>query len=93
VFCERCAALTRRLTYDPLAGPHAELLTGSCIWENEASWSIARTSRCPLFGFPVWRTCWQQRRSALDFLSQFLRGAPANRRGSARSLKAARAVD
>jgi hypothetical protein len=22
----------------------------------------------------VWRTCWQQGRSALDFLSQFLRG-------------------
>jgi hypothetical protein len=24
----------------------------------------------------VWRTCWQQGRSALDFLSQFLRGTP-----------------
>jgi len=24
----------------------------------------------------VWRTCWQQGRSALDFLSQLLRGAP-----------------
>jgi hypothetical protein len=25
----------------------------------------------------VWRTCWQQGRSALDFLSQLLRGKPA----------------
>jgi hypothetical protein len=25
---------------------------------------------------PVWRTCWQQGRSALDFLSQLLRGTP-----------------
>ena len=24
----------------------------------------------------VWRTCWQQGRSAVDFLSQLLRGAP-----------------
>jgi hypothetical protein len=24
----------------------------------------------------VWRTCWQQGRSALDFLSQLLRGTP-----------------
>jgi hypothetical protein len=24
----------------------------------------------------VWRTCWQQGRSALDFLSQILRGTP-----------------
>src|SRR5262249_17980827 len=24
----------------------------------------------------VWRTCWQQGRSALDFLSHFLRGKP-----------------
>jgi hypothetical protein len=24
----------------------------------------------------VWRTCWQQGRSALDFLSQRLRGTP-----------------
>jgi hypothetical protein len=25
----------------------------------------------------VWRTCWQQQRSALDFLSHLLRGGPA----------------
>jgi len=25
----------------------------------------------------VWRTCWQQGRCALDFLSQLLRGMPA----------------
>jgi hypothetical protein len=25
----------------------------------------------------VWRTCWQQGRSALDFLSQLLRGPPS----------------
>jgi hypothetical protein len=35
VFCERCAALTRQLQYDPLAEPRAELLTGSCIWTDE----------------------------------------------------------
>ena len=35
MFCERCAQLTRRLTWDPLAEPRAELLTGSCIWMDE----------------------------------------------------------
>jgi hypothetical protein len=44
--------------------------------ENGTLWSIARTSRCPPFGFPVWRTCWQQQRSTLDLLSQLIRGAP-----------------
>jgi len=47
VFCERCAALTRRLTYDPLAKPRAELLTGSCIWTDERCrpWCSACTDR------------------------------------------------
>ncbi len=35
MFCERCAELTRQLTFDPLAEPLAELLTGSCIWADE----------------------------------------------------------
>lgn len=35
MFCEQCAELTRRLTYDLLAEPRAELLTGSCIWRDE----------------------------------------------------------
>lgn len=35
MFCERCTELTRRLTFDPLAEPRAELFTGSCIWSDE----------------------------------------------------------
>jgi hypothetical protein len=47
VFCKRCATLTRRLTYDPLAEPHAELLTGSCIWTDERcrDWCSACTDK------------------------------------------------
>ncbi len=33
LFCERCALLVRRLAYDPVAKPYAELMSGSCIWE------------------------------------------------------------
>lgn len=42
MFCERCAPITRRLVYDPAAEPHAELMTGSCIWPDETSreWCI-----------------------------------------------------
>lgn len=42
MFCERCASLTRRLTYDPAAQPYAELMSGSCIWPDEISrgWCI-----------------------------------------------------
>jgi hypothetical protein len=35
MFCERCAALTRRLSYDPAAQASAELLSGSCMWRDE----------------------------------------------------------
>jgi hypothetical protein len=35
MFCERCAPLTRRLIYDPAAEPHAELMSGSCMWPDE----------------------------------------------------------
>ena len=31
----------------------------------------------------VWRTCWQQGRSALDYLSQLLRGPPSQDRAIA----------
>lgn len=37
MFCERCAPLTRRLNYDPAAEPHAELMSGSCMWPDEIS--------------------------------------------------------
>ncbi len=37
MFCERCAILTRRLIYDPAAEPHAELMSGSCMWPDEIS--------------------------------------------------------
>jgi hypothetical protein len=37
MFCKRCAALTRRLTFDPTAEPSAELLSGSCMWPDEFS--------------------------------------------------------
>jgi hypothetical protein len=47
LFCEHCAALTRRLIYDPLAEPRAELLTGSCIWTDERcrGWCSACTAK------------------------------------------------
>jgi hypothetical protein len=35
MFCERCAPLTRNLTFDTLAEPRAELMSGSCIWADE----------------------------------------------------------
>src|SRR5262249_13971833 len=35
MFCQRCAPLTRRLSYDPAARPRAELMSGSCIWDDE----------------------------------------------------------
>jgi transposase len=43
-------------------------------------WGGGRTcvgARAQSILMSVWRTCWQQGRSALDFLSQLLRGAPA----------------
>jgi transposase len=40
---------------------------GSRTWAGAWAWSVLMS---------VWRTCWQQGRSALDFLSQLLRGVP-----------------
>ena len=42
-------------------------------------WGGSRTgpgARAQSVLLSVWRTCWQQGRSALEFLSQLLRGAP-----------------
>ena len=42
-------------------------------------WGGSRTragARAQSVLMSVWRTCWQQGRSALDFLSQLLRGTP-----------------
>ena len=44
------------------------------VWGGSRTWAGARAQSVLL---SVWRTCWQQGRSALDFLSQLLRGAPA----------------
>ncbi|HLJ96220.1 MAG TPA: IS66 family transposase [Gemmataceae bacterium] len=44
------------------------------VWGGSRTWAGARAQSVLM---SVWRTCWQQRRSALDFLSQLLRGAPA----------------
>jgi transposase len=43
------------------------------VWGGSRTWVGARAQSVLM---SVWRTCWQQRRSALDFLSQFLRGKP-----------------
>jgi hypothetical protein len=43
------------------------------VWASSRTWVGAR-ARAVLMS--VWRTCWQQGRSALEFLSQLLRGAP-----------------
>jgi transposase len=44
------------------------------VWGGSRTWVGARAQSVLM---SVWRTCWQQRRSALDFLSQLLRGPPA----------------
>jgi transposase len=41
------------------------------VWGGNRTWAGARAQSVLM---SVWRTCWQQGRSALDFLSQFLRG-------------------
>ncbi len=41
------------------------------VWGGNRTWVGARAQAVLM---SVWRTCWQQGRSALDFLSQFLRG-------------------
>jgi hypothetical protein len=42
-------------------------------WGGSQTWAGARAQAVLM---SVWRTCWQQGRSALDFLSQLLRGSP-----------------
>jgi transposase len=41
------------------------------VWGGSRTWVGARAQSVLM---SVWRTCWQQGRSALDFLSQLLRG-------------------
>jgi hypothetical protein len=41
------------------------------VWGGSRTWSRARAQSVLM---SVWRTCWQPGRSALDFLSQLLRG-------------------
>jgi transposase len=43
------------------------------VWGGSRTWGGAWAQAVLM---SVWRTCWQQGRSALDFLSQLLRGAP-----------------
>jgi transposase len=43
------------------------------VWGGNRTWIGARAQSVLM---SVWRTCWQQGRSALDFLSQHLRGIP-----------------
>jgi transposase len=43
------------------------------VWGGSRTWAGARAQAILM---SVWRTCWQQGRSALDFLSHLLRGAP-----------------
>jgi transposase len=44
------------------------------VWGGNRTWTGARAQSVLM---SVWRTCWQQGRSALDFLSRLLRGQPA----------------
>jgi transposase len=44
------------------------------VWGGSRTWAGARAQSVLM---SVWRTCWQQGRCALDFLSQLLRGTPA----------------
>src|SRR5262245_20569450 len=43
------------------------------VWGGNRTWVGARAQSVLM---SVWRTCWQQGRSALDFLSRLLRGVP-----------------
>ena len=43
------------------------------VWGGSRTWAGARAQSVLM---SLWRTCWQQGRSAPDFLSQLLRGAP-----------------
>jgi transposase len=44
------------------------------VWDGSRTWAGARAQAVLM---SVWRTCWQHGRSALDFLSQLLRGPSA----------------
>jgi transposase len=44
------------------------------VWGGSRTWVGARAQAVLM---SVWRTCWQQGRSAVDFLSQLLRGPPS----------------
>jgi transposase len=43
------------------------------VWGGSRTWAGARAQSVLM---SVWRTCWQQGRCGLDFLSQLLWGAP-----------------
>jgi transposase len=43
------------------------------VWGGSRTWAGARAQSVRM---SVWRTCWQQGRPTLVFLSQLLRGAP-----------------
>ena len=43
------------------------------VWGGSRTWAGARAQSVLM---SVWRTCWQRGHSALDFLSQLLRGKP-----------------
>jgi transposase len=43
------------------------------VWGSSRTWVGARAQSVRM---SVWRTCWEQGCSALDFLSQLLRGMP-----------------
>jgi transposase len=43
------------------------------VWGGSRTWAGARAQSVLM---SVWRTCWQQGRSAPDFFSQLLRGTP-----------------
>jgi transposase len=43
------------------------------VWGGSRIWAGARAQAVLM---SVWRTCWQEGRPALDFLSQRLRGMP-----------------
>jgi hypothetical protein len=45
------------------------------VWGGSRTWVGARAQSVLM---SVWRTCWQQGRSALDVLSQLLRGTPGS---------------
>ena len=55
----------------PLVAFHGVILRK--VWRGNRTWVGARAQSVLM---SVWRTCWQQGRLALDFLSQLLRGTP-----------------